>query len=110
MLNRFRRSPTIADDEFFELAALFSEDQQRPTIRQALLDQETLDYSLESLKHVDAFLEQLQSTPPEGEEAARVVLRSGAYVGEVIRRNSSHQLHWVTFQGGPPGARNWPRA
>ena len=98
MLNPFRRSPSVADDKFFELAALFSEDQQRPTLRQALLNQETLDYSLESLKHVDAFLEQFHSTPPEGDEAARVVLRSGAYVGEVIRRNSSHQLYWVTFK------------
>jgi hypothetical protein len=98
VLNPFRRSPTVADDEFFELAALFSEDQQQPTARQALLNQGTLDYSLESLKRVDAFLEQLHSKPPEGEEAARAVLRTGAYVGEVIRRSSSHQLHWVTFK------------
>jgi hypothetical protein len=60
---------------------------------------EKTGFSLESLKHVDAYLEVLHGKPPQGEdEIVRVVLRCGAYVGEVIRKNSPDKMHWVAFK------------
>jgi hypothetical protein len=54
------------------------------------LDRDHLDYSVASLKAVDAYLKYLQEHRSEhlGREWANVVVWGGAYVGEVIRRNA----------------------
>jgi len=45
-----------------------------------------LDYSVESLALVDGYLESIRTTPMSDVERFKVCLRSGAYVGQVIRR------------------------
>lgn len=54
-------------------------------------------FSVESLRHIDAYLEALHSAPPKEEDVVRVVPRCGAYVGEVIRRNSPNIWNWITY-------------
>ncbi|MBA0051322.1 hypothetical protein E0L36_10600 [Streptomyces sp. AJS327] len=63
------------------------------------LDRDRLDYSVASLKLVDAYLTHLHRRYPEwpGAEWTRTVLRTGAYVGEVIRRNAPRAYDWVEF-------------
>jgi len=57
-----------------------------------------LDYSVDSLKLIDSYLEAVRTQPPEGEDMMRVILRVGAYVGEVIRRNTKKTISWLDFE------------
>jgi hypothetical protein len=65
------------------------------------LDRAKLDYSLESLKVLDAYLDELHAVRDELLASAQltqnVALRAGAYVGEVIRRNASRQHFWLDY-------------
>jgi len=97
MFGFLRRQPTYVNGEFSDLSLMLTQHRENPTYRHALLDESTLDFSVESLKHIDAYLETLHSAPPQEEDVARVVLRCGAYVGEVIRRNSADKWNWITF-------------
>ncbi len=61
------------------------------------LDSKSLNYSVESLHIVDTYLSAVHKIPPEEDDLVRVILRVGAYVGEVIRRNASIDLNWLDF-------------
>jgi hypothetical protein len=63
------------------------------------LDRGKLDYSLASLKIVDKYLAYLHTNRTEemGREWVKAVLWGGAYVGEVIRRNTPQKYDWVDF-------------
>src|SRR5690349_5679306 len=63
------------------------------------LDRSVLDFSLESLHEVDAYLQIVQENcPPRLEdEWILAVLRAGAYVGEVIRRQIPGKFNWTDF-------------
>jgi hypothetical protein len=99
MLRFFRKSPAYADEEFAGLSVLFGQDLRDPAYQDENLGPRKLDFSLESLKHVDVYLETLHTNPPlDDNETVQIVLRCGAYVGEVIRKNSPCEWHWVTFE------------
>jgi len=99
MLDFLRKSPKYIDREFSDLSTMLCHDRENPTYKRELLDPEKLDFSIDSLRHVDAYLDALHAAPPQqGDDFVRVVLRCGAYVGEVIRKNSPNELHWVTFK------------
>ncbi|MBM3252852.1 MAG: hypothetical protein FJZ16_01185 [Candidatus Omnitrophica bacterium] len=57
-----------------------------------------LNYSLESLKIVDQYLNYVRANKNtlKKEEFISVVARCGAYCGEVIRRNSKQHWEWIT--------------
>jgi len=63
------------------------------------LSRNALDFSLESLKHVDAYLSVLHERRPQrmGRDWVNTILWGGAYVGELIRRNAPRQYDWVDF-------------
>jgi len=74
-------------------------DLENPTYLSELLDPGQLDFSVASLKHLDEYLDALHASPPKHQDQfARVVRRCGAYVGEVIRKNSPKEMHWVSFK------------
>lgn len=52
---------------------------------------EQLNYSLESLKAVDAYLNKVRSNKINEDEKTSVIARCGAYCGEVIKRNSKER-------------------
>jgi hypothetical protein len=63
------------------------------------LDRVQLDYSLESLKTLDLYLEHLhKSSRRIGEEEwGTTVLWGGAYLGEVIRRSAKRKYNWIDY-------------
>ena len=72
------------------------------------LDGVELDYSVESLKHIDSALQQLHGDLPDGDEAKDlsaageqvqfVTFSFGSYVGEVIRRRMSPAARWDGYE------------
>lgn len=58
-----------------------------------------LDYSFESLKEVDDYLEKLKKARKtlSDEEYTKIILRCGAYCGEVMRRHSTRNFSWVSY-------------
>jgi hypothetical protein len=64
------------------------------------LDRARLDFSLESLKVVDAWLARLRDygVDPDTEEGAQTIICTGAYVGEVIRRTAKQEYHWQSYE------------
>lgn len=70
-----------------------------PTPFKQYLKQDELDYSLESLKIVDDYLEQVRRRKKElkEQEYDKVILRCGAYCGEVMRRlPAGKNCQWIT--------------
>ncbi|MDC4227324.1 MAG: hypothetical protein MPW15_24550 [Candidatus Manganitrophus sp.] len=99
MISFFRKKgPKFSDEEFSDLSLMLTQDSQNQTYKRELLNAEKLDFSLESLRHIDEYLEHIHKNPPEGNDFIRLVLRCGAYVGEVIRKHSNKQLHWVSYE------------
>lgn len=98
MFNFFRRMPRYANREFSGLSLMLFQERESPTYKRELLDERRLDFSVESLKHLDEYLEALHAAPPRQADLSVVVLRCGAYVGEVIRKNSHNKMNWVAFK------------
>ncbi len=96
MFSIFRKSPRFVDQEFAGLSLMLTQDTATPTCRREFLDESKLDFSVESLRHIDAYLGALHLNPPEGYELIRVALRCGAYVGEVVRKQLPETWHWVS--------------
>jgi hypothetical protein len=61
------------------------------------LNCKSLDYSVDSLRSIDTYLSAVHKAPPEEDDLVRVILRVGAYIGEVIRRNTDKELNWLDF-------------
>jgi hypothetical protein len=85
---------------------MFYED--RATFGRQHLDRRRLDFSVESLKHVNDYLEAIRKDYLEANRKdknaetqwIKVVLRAGAYVGEVIRKNDTKvQWRWIDYEG-----------
>lgn len=71
---------------------------KNPIYKLELLDSQKLDFSLESLRHLDEYLRAVyQDLPDEGNKIS-VALRCGAYLGEVIRKHSDKEFHWYDFE------------
>jgi hypothetical protein len=83
-----------------DLSHMFFEDDAKPTYGRQYLDRRKLDFSVESLKHVDEYLEEVRKHKDvEKDRWIRLVLRTGAYVGEVIRRNDTRtNWQWIEFE------------
>ena len=91
--------PTVSDESLESLATmLVGEEILCEMYKSEALDCDNLDYSLESLKLIDSYLEKVRIDPPVGDDLGRVVLRTGAYIGEVIRRHSAKKTHWLDFE------------
>jgi hypothetical protein len=101
----FSRKPELQDQALSELGQMFASPElvaDDPTPGSELLDTARLDFSIESLGFVDDYLEQMRSRQLEegGEDYCKLVLRCGAYVGEVILRNASGKTyHWLDYKG-----------
>src|SRR5262249_34835785 len=81
-----------------DLAHIFYEDDT--TFGREHLDRRRLDFSVESLKHVNEYLEAIRKDKEVEKDWTRTVLRAGAYVGEVIRRNDKKvQWRWIDNEG-----------
>lgn len=82
-----------------ELSYMFFTDTDEPTFGVNHLDVDKLDFSLESLKCIDEYLEKIRTEKEVVHDWNRIVLRAGAYVGEVIRRNDKKTVWlWVDWE------------
>ena len=81
-----------------DLSVMFYDAPQDPTPDVQILSKEKLDFTIESLSHVEEYLDHIRKHSYKGKQAASLILRSGAYVGEVIRRHAkSKQWHWLAY-------------
>ena len=97
MFSFFKKRPRYLDQEFSDLAEMLTKDTQRPTHKRELLDSPKLNYSVDTLSHLEEFLVTVQRDKLTDEQKAVVVLRCGAYLGEVVRRHSKPEFHWLGF-------------
>jgi hypothetical protein len=102
----FSRKPELQDEALSELGQMFALPEavaDDPTPGTELLDPSRLDFTVESLGFVDDYLDQMRKRNLEegGDAYYKLVLRCGAYVGEVIRRNATGKTyHWLDYKGG----------
>lgn len=68
------------------------------------LERAELDFTLGSLNHVDRYLEKLHRLQNRlgGNGIENTILWGGAYVGEIIRRNSKRLFSWVDYDDYAP--------
>ena len=86
------------DREYNELSIMFYADREDPTFGVEHLDPELLDYTLDSLDHINEYLSKVREKADIVKDWNKVVLRCGAYVGEVIRHCSTeHTFHWLDY-------------
>ena len=98
MFSFFKRKPIFSDQAYLEVADMLTSEENKPTYRRDLLNRDSLDYSLESLKQIDSYLEAIRQDEIVKDDMIRLALRSGAYVGEVIKRLSKVEYHWLEFE------------
>ena len=92
------KQPEYQDQALSDLAQMFFAFEADPTLGVELLDPSKLDFGMDSLRLVDDYLEAVAARDRSDRETQLIVLRSGAYVGEVIRRNSSARVyHWLDY-------------
>ena len=63
------------------------------------LDTSKLDYSLDSLKLVDQYLDKVRENIKSftSDQHIKVIARCGAYCGEVIRKNTKKKFEWIEY-------------
>lgn len=91
--------PPTEDLALGQLATMLFGDEADPTPGRELLEPAKLDFSLLSLGHVDDYLDAVRTRALSDRERQVLVLRTGAYVGEVIRRHAeSRTYHWLGYE------------
>ncbi|ENU29443.1 hypothetical protein F991_02674 [Acinetobacter sp. CIP-A165] len=85
-----------------DLAVMFYSEKNDPVYQFETLNPEKLDYSIESLKLIDTYLSGFRKTNLDQishDQRFKTILRTGAYVGEVIRKNDKNrQWYWVDYE------------
>lgn len=101
-MSLFSRKPETQDEALADLALMFKSPElmtDNPTPGIELLDTSRLDFTVESLGLVDDYLDKMREQTLDDEAAFKLVLRCGAYVGEVILRNSTGKTyHWLEYK------------
>lgn len=91
-----KKKPTI-DVELNELSRMLFLETEDSFPNKEILFSIKNDYSINSLKSIENYLETLRGAKELEENYNRIVLRVGAYVGEVIKINSKKDYHWYDF-------------
>jgi hypothetical protein len=73
----------------------------------AQIDNKTLDFSVESLRWVDATLFEFHEDGVQASDVAESLFRFGAYIGEVFIQNNPG-TQWVNAPESGPFAGGWP--
>jgi len=93
------KQPKVQDEALADLAQMFLSNPEDPTPGGESLNVARCDFSVESLGVVDAHLEAIRGRRLEGPAMMKLVLRCGAYVGEVVRRHAAtgKPWHWIQY-------------
>lgn len=97
MFTLFGRNKLVKDD-LKQMAKLMFQDVSEDTWDQENLTKRNLDYTVESVRIIDLYVERLRGTDLLDKHFDNFVVRIGAYVGEVIRTNSHQDFDWYEFQ------------
>lgn len=99
MSNHNEKEIGYSDQEFIEISIMFYSDNEDPTFGIEHLKPELLDYSIDSLEHINDYLLTIKGMPGITKTWNKVILRCGAYIGEVIRRNSKKNTYnWYDYE------------
>ena len=86
------------DQAMLELSEMLYSNPDNPTPKVELLSVSQLDFSIESLKHIEEFLEEVNDHIKTDQDYIKVTMRTGAYLGEVMKRNSRIEFHWLDYK------------
>lgn len=106
----FKKKIKTIDTELNELSQLLFLDQEGSFPKQKVLISIPNDNSIDSLKLIDDYLESIREENELEEIYNSLVLRLGAYVGEVIKSNSKKDYHWYDFKTAKklqPSIKDW---
>ena len=85
-----------------DLSIIFYSDRENPLPQQNKIDPKKMNFSVESLKHVESYLDHIRSqdfNQLDADQQFRLILRTGAYVGETLRKNDKTTTwYWVDFE------------
>jgi hypothetical protein len=73
----------------------------------AQIDNKTLDFSVDSLRWIDATLARFNEEGVQSRDMAEALFGFGAYIGEVFVQNNPG-AQWVNAPAGGPFAGAWP--
>lgn len=97
MVSFFKKKPKLNNQANEELSWMLYADTDNPIRDLHFFEHRDMDYSLESLNILDQYLELQRFDLPEDEELIKITLRSGSYIGEVIRRNAEEKYNWLEY-------------
>lgn len=85
---------------FADLANMLTMEKQNPIPNIEFFDHLNMDYSIESIKHIDEYLLSIGNYNLElDNKIIPVVVRTAAYVGESIRKNDHmKKWYWIDFE------------
>ncbi len=96
--NIFKRKPKHSNQAFEDLSIMLTQEKVAPTYKRELLNIDKLDFSLESFNQLDDYLNIIRKDDLPEDDFMRLVLRTGAYVGEVMRKNSNKGFKWLDYE------------
>lgn len=80
------------------VSLLLIHDDENPTFRKELLNEDLLDYSLESLSEIEKYIKKTSLEYGFYKKYNTTVLRLGAYLGQVIKQVQNSDFHWYDYE------------
>jgi len=93
----FKKKPLLNNEAHEDLSIMLFDDPESPVRDDQFFNNKSMDFSIESLEILDEYLESQRSSLPENEALVKIALRAGSYIGEVIRKHSAVEYHWIEF-------------
>ena len=95
----FLRRNKLVKDDLKGFAKIMYNDVSKAAWDQENLTKENLDYTVDSIRFIDLYVEKLMTTDLEilNKHFDNLVNRIGAYVGEVIKRDLEQDFQWYEF-------------
>jgi hypothetical protein len=85
------------DVEVYGLSKMLTKDKENPTLGIQFIDENKLEYSIESLNEIERYLDKVKGISDFEDNYDRIVLRVRAYVGEVIKKAAKCEFHWYDY-------------
>ncbi|TKH12299.1 hypothetical protein FC678_09820 [Peribacillus simplex] len=100
MFGSLNRTKLIKND-LKSIAKLMYQDVSKDTWDQENLTKRNLDFTIESIRYIDAYTKRLCTTQMGSEllknHFDNFVIRIGAYIGEIIKRNINQDFKWYEY-------------
>lgn len=97
----FFNGKKLIKDNLKGMATLMYEDVSNDPWDQENLTKRNLDYTIESIRYIDQYTNRLMTTEMGtsllDDHFDNFVLRIGAYIGEVLKRNMNQDITWYEF-------------